>query len=146
MATQREARHAATALQDSIGRYIRRLRQNPIDGDLSLPERSALRWLDRCGPSTPSALAKLEQISPQSMGATVAALEARSLVRRSADPNDGRRSVLSLTAEGTSLLRTRRGARVEQVSTLLRAHFSDDEIAQLLAAAPLIERLADQLR
>ena len=146
MANTREARRAATALQDSIGMFVRRLRQYPLDADLSLPERSALRWLDRCGPSTSSALAKLEQISPQSMGATVAALESRGLVQRSADPDDGRRAVLTLTAEGSALLRTRRSARVEQLTTLLREHFSDEEVDQLLVAAPLIERLAGQLR
>ena len=37
-------------------------------------------------PATPGELAKLEQISPQSMGATLASLEARGLVQRRPDP------------------------------------------------------------
>ncbi len=66
----------AAALRVSVGLLLRRLRQVRVEGELSLPESSALARLDRGGPATPSALAKLEQISPQSMGATLAALEA----------------------------------------------------------------------
>ena len=138
--------HAAVAIQNSVGAYVRRLRQLPIDGDLSLPERSALRWLDRCGSTTAGALAKLEQISPQSMGATIAELESRGLLERRADPDDGRRSMLSITAQGAAILRSRRDARIVQLSQVLRAHFTDDEVAQLAAAAPLIERLAESLQ
>src|ERR1039458_5380822 len=80
----------AAALRVSIGLLLRRLRQARPAGELSLPETSALAPLDRSGPATSSALAKLEQISPQSMGATLAALEAHGLVERRPDPEDGR--------------------------------------------------------
>ncbi len=69
----------AAALRVSIGLLLRRLRQVQPDGELSLPETSALTRLDRSGPATAGALAKEEQISAQSMGATLAALEARGL-------------------------------------------------------------------
>ncbi len=87
----------AGALQVSLGLLRRRLRQAQAEGQLTLPETSALARLDRGGPATPSALAKLEQISPQSMGATLGALEAGGLVERRPDPGDGRRAVMSLT-------------------------------------------------
>ena len=87
----------AAALRASIGLLLRRMRQTRPDDELSLPESSALTRLDRNGPATASALARLEQISPQSMGATLSALEGRGLVQRAADPQDGRRIVLSLT-------------------------------------------------
>lgn len=146
MARNLEAQRAAVAIQDSIGRFVRRARQLPLAGDLSLPQRSALRWLDRCGPSTASDLARLDQISPQSMGVTIADLETRGLLGRSTDPGDGRRSVLTITAEGASLLKTRRDARVEQLSAALSQHFTAEEIGQLAAAAALIERLTDNLQ
>ena len=90
----------AAALRVSIGLLLRRLRQVQVEGEPTLPESSALVRLDRGGPATPSALARLEQISPQSMGATLAALEARGLVERHPDPQDGRRSVMSVTDAG----------------------------------------------
>ncbi|MGO9216986.1 MAG: MarR family winged helix-turn-helix transcriptional regulator [Streptosporangiaceae bacterium] len=135
----------AAALRVSIGLLLRRLRQVRPDGELSLPETSALARLDRSGPATSSALAKLEQISPQSMGATLAALEARGLVERRPDPEDGRRAVLSLTSAGQQVLRDKRSARVAQLAEALSGAFTPAEISQLRAAAPLLDRLAESI-
>ena len=132
----------AAALRVSIGLLLRRMRQVRPDGELSLPETSALARLDRSGPATSSALAKEEQISPQSMGATLAALEARGLVARQPDPDDGRRAVLTLTGAGQQVLRDKRSARVAQLAAALSSAFSPAEVLQLKAAAPLLERLA----
>ena len=129
----------------SIGLLLRRLRQVPAEGELTLPETSALVRLDRGGPATPGALAKLEQISPQSMGATLGALELRGLVERRPDPGDGRRAVMSLTEAGRQALWQRRNARTQQLAKALAAGFTRSELDQLMAAAPLIERLAQSI-
>jgi len=142
MAADLDASEVAGALRVSIGLLLRRLRQVPQDGELTLPESSALTRLDRGGPATASALAKLEQISPQSMGATLSALEAGGLIERHPDPLDGRRVVLSVTAAGRDVLRSRRNARTEQLSRALTNGFTPAELNQLMAAAPLLERLA----
>jgi DNA-binding MarR family transcriptional regulator len=121
------------------------MRQVRVDGELSVPETAALARLDRGGPATSSVLAKLEQISPQSMGATLSALEARGLVGRGSDAQDGRRVVLSVTAAGRQVLRNRRDARTEQLALALSAGFTRTELSQLMAAAPLLERLAQSI-
>jgi DNA-binding MarR family transcriptional regulator len=92
-----------------------------------------------------SALARLEQISPQSMGATLSALEARGLVRRGPDARDGRRVVLEVTEAGRQLLGDKRDARTRQLARALSAGFTSDELNQLMAAAPLLERLAQSM-
>ncbi len=135
----------AGALRVSIGLLLRRLRQVPAEGELTLPETSALVRLDRGGPATPGALAKLEQISPQSMGATLGALELRGLVERRPDPQDGRRAVMSLTEAGRQTLWQRRNARTQQLAKALAAGFTRSELEQLMTAAPLIERLAQSI-
>jgi DNA-binding MarR family transcriptional regulator len=135
----------AAALRVSIGLLLRRLRQSRPAGELTLPEGSALTRLDRGGPATASELARLEQISPQSMGATLGALETRDLIQRHADPADGRRAVLSVTDAGQRVLRDRRNARTEQLAKALSAGFSPAELRQLSAAAPLLERLAHSI-
>ena len=135
----------AAALRVSIGLLLRRMRQVRPDGELSLPETSALARLDRTGPATSSTLAKLDQISPQSMGATLAGLEARGLVQRQPDPEDGRRAVLSLTEAGEQVLRDKRSARVAQLAQALSNGFTPAELRQLRAAAPLLERLAQTI-
>jgi len=112
---------------------------------VSLPEASALKRLDRSGPSSVTELAKAEQISVQSMGTTLGALEARGFVTRHPHPSDGRRSVLSITKSGTRVLGDKHNARTEQLARALSEGFSPGELGQLMVAAPLIERLAQSL-
>jgi len=140
-----DVNEVAGALRESIGLLLRRLRQDRAEGELTLPESSALTRLNRGGPATSSALAKLEQISPQSMGATLAALEARGLVERHPDPEDGRRVVLSVTGAGRQVLQDRHNARTQQLARALSAGFTPAELAQLMVAAPLLERLAQSI-
>ena len=140
-----DVHEVAGALRVSIGLLLRRLRQTRTDGELTLPESSALTRLDRAGPATASALAKLEQISPQSMGATLGALEAKGLIERRPDPGDGRRAVLSVTDAGSRLLRDKRNARTELLAKALSAGFTPAEIQLLAAASPLLERLAESI-
>jgi DNA-binding MarR family transcriptional regulator len=135
----------AAALRVSIGLLVRRLRQIPVEGELTLSETSAIARLDRGGPTTPGALARQEQISPQSMGATLGALEARGLIERAADPADGRRAVMSITDAGRQLLRSRRTAKVQQLSRALSTEFTPGELDQLAAITPLLERLAQNI-
>jgi DNA-binding MarR family transcriptional regulator len=135
----------AIAVRVSIGLLLRRLRQAPAEGELTVPQTSALARLDRNGPATSSELARQEQISPQSMGATLAALEARGLIGRGLDPQDGRRVVLSVTENGRQVLRDRRNARTERLAQALSSGFTPAELGQLMAAAPLLERLAQSI-
>jgi DNA-binding MarR family transcriptional regulator len=135
----------AGALQVSMGMLVRRLRQVRGVGELTMPESSALARLDRGGAMSASALASLEQISAQSMGATLAGLEARGLVARRADPDDGRRALVSPTKAGLQALRNVRNARTAILADALSSGFTRAELKQLMAAAPLIERLAQSI-
>ncbi len=145
MTSHPDVNDIAGALRVSIGLLLRRLRQAQAEGELTLPESSALTRLDRGGPATASALAKLEQISPQSMGATLGALEARGLVERRPDPADGRRVVLSVTGAGRDVLRDKRNARTQRLAKALSSGFTPGELGLLMAAAPLLERLAQSI-
>src|ERR1700761_7098043 len=124
---QRTEENVARALLLCMGRLRRRLRQVPIAGELTFPQTAALGRLDRGGPATGADLARQEQISPQSMGATLGELEARGLVKRQPDPTDGRRIMLSISAAGRRELNRRRHARVEQLAQGL-ADFTDAEL------------------
>jgi len=145
MSQELTANEVAGALRVGIGLLVRRVRQAKSDGDLTLPESSALARLDRGGPTTSAALAKVEQISPQSMGTTLGGLERRGLVERRPDPEDGRRIVMSLTEAGLQVLRDRRDAGTEHMAKALSTEFSGSELRQLMAGARLIERLAQKL-
>src|SRR5262245_15958021 len=145
MGTDPSPAEVAGALRVSIGLLLRRMRQVQVAGELTLPETAALARLDRGGATTASALARLEQISPQSMGATLAGLEERGLVERRPDPQDGRRAVLSVTERGLGLLHDRRNARTEQLAAALSSGFTRAELKQLMNSAPLLERLAQSI-
>ena len=135
----------AGALRTSVGMLIRGLRRVQGEGGLTLPESSALMKLERGGSATPSALARLEQISPQSMGATLAGLEERGLIERRADPADGRRALMSLTEAGRAALADRRDSRTGRLARALAAGFTPAEVQQLMAVTPLLERLAESV-
>ncbi|MHA3024771.1 MarR family transcriptional regulator [Mycobacterium sp. BMJ-28] len=144
MVANREAEQVARALFLCMGLLRRRLRQRPVADVLTFPQMAALSRLDRCGSATSAELARQEQISPQSMGVTIGELEGRGFLSRQPDPTDGRRILLSITASGKRAVNRRRDARVEQLTAGLTG-FSAAELAQLAAAAPLIERLAQRL-
>jgi DNA-binding MarR family transcriptional regulator len=146
MPSEPDPAEVAAALQVSIGLFIRRLRQAPVQDELTTPELEALSRLDRARSATPSELARAEQISPQAMGVTVSALAGRGLVERRPDPGDGRRTVLSLTEAGREVVRSKRTARTRQLAKALADGFTQAELEVLLVAAPLIERLGESLR
>jgi DNA-binding MarR family transcriptional regulator len=135
----------AAALQMSIGLCIRKLRRTEAEADPSWPETSALKRLDHGGPMSVTELAKAEQISVQSMGTTLGSLEARGLVERHPHPSDGRRSVLSITKSGVRVLSDKHNGRAEYLAKVLSIEFRPAELRQLMVAAPLIERLAQNL-
>lgn len=128
-----------------IGRIARRLRQGHAVGELTLSEASVLGRLNRDGPQSPGALADLERVRPQAMGSTLAALEERGLVRRRADPQDGRRSVMTITAAGRSVVAQRQSESVRRLSTVLAEEFTAAERRKLIAALPLLDRLGEKL-
>jgi DNA-binding MarR family transcriptional regulator len=138
-------RETASRLRVAIGAVKRRIREASAEGDLSIPQLTALSRLGRLGPTTTAELARREQISPQAMGATIASLEKLGLVARSADATDGRLSILGLTPEGLAAVRSERNAVVDRIVAVLEESFTDQETEILAVAAPLIERLADLL-
>jgi DNA-binding MarR family transcriptional regulator len=135
---------ASVELRAVLAALYRRIRQTKELGELTGPEGSALSRLSHHGAMTAAELAKLEQISPQSIATTLQGLLARGLVERSADPADGRRLILSLTAAGEDTMHHRRSARAEQLHQALTA-LEPGEREQLIAALPALARLAREL-
>lgn len=140
-----DAADVAVAVHTAVSLMLRRMRHERVGG-LTIPESAALSRLERGGPATSAELARQEQISPQSMGSTLAGLEQRGLVERSPDAGDRRRVVLAISASGRDAVHNKRSARAEQLSQALASGFSQAELHALLAAAPLLERLAENIR
>ena len=84
----------------AIGLLARRVRAAAALQELSWTEAAVLSRLANDGPATTAGLARAEAVKPQSMGATVAALEEKGLVERKPHPTDGRQANIALTAKG----------------------------------------------
>jgi len=133
----------AAELGDLFGKLKRKLRAQASAGDLTPSQIAVLVHLDRAGPTTVSALARLEGVRPQSMGATVASLEGMSLVKGAPDPNDGRQTILSLTPRCETMIRSGRAARHEWLLRAITSKLTLQEQAQLKAALGLLNRIVD---
>ena len=133
----------AQDLHSLSGKLKRRLREQASAGELTPSQTSVLGHLDRNGPTTVTALARLEGVRSQSMGATVATLEAAGLVKGSADPNDGRQIILSLTPTCVAWIKNGRAARTDWLLKAIQTKFTPHEQEQLAAAVKLLNRLVD---
>ena len=132
----------AADLRVAIRRLTARLRAESVEHELSPSKRAVIAQLDALGPSTIVTLARAEAVRPQSMGATVAAVEAEGLVERSPDPKDGRRVVISLTEAGRHALAESRALRQEWLGQTMGDSLSQPELATIRDAVGILERLA----
>ncbi|WP_078901801.1 MarR family winged helix-turn-helix transcriptional regulator [Actinacidiphila yeochonensis] len=122
-------------------RLSRRLRHQRVDETLSPTEMSVLATLERCGSATPGELARKEHVQPPSMTRIVAMLEAKELVVREPHPDDRRQVVVSRTEQAGAMLAESRRKRNAWLAELAEK-LTEDELAVLREAAPVLERLA----
>jgi DNA-binding MarR family transcriptional regulator len=133
----------ASELGALFGKLKRTLREQASAGDLTPSQTAVLMHLDRDGPTTVTALARNEGVRSQSMGATIAVLEAAGLVSGSPDPEDGRQTILSLTTACRELIRSGRAARHDWLFRAIQTKLTPQEQEQLAAAISLLNRLVD---
>ncbi|WP_445529130.1 MarR family winged helix-turn-helix transcriptional regulator [Streptomyces cyslabdanicus] len=139
--TSVSAARAARDLRVVFSRLRRRIREVARDEDLTPPQVSALTLVGKHGAATASALAAAEGVRPQSMAATLAALERHGLILRSPDPEDGRRQLVTLTEGGRERIAGDRQTREEWLTRALQDRYTEAERDTLLEALALLERL-----
>ena len=133
----------AGELRVLISQLRRTLREQTHLGDYTWPQTAVVIRLERDGPATVSALARADGVRPQSMGATVATLEAAGLVKGSPDPTDGRRTILSLTDTCRELINAKRAAKEDWLFRAIQTKLSPAEQEELATTLELLKRLAD---
>lgn len=138
----RELHALASDLRVVLGKLNRRMREQATFGDLTRSQTSVLSRLEREGPATTSALARAEGVTPQSMGANVAALEAAGLIAGAPDENDGRKTILSLTDGAREQFATGRLAREDWLQGAIASELSAAEREQLERSVDLLRRLS----
>jgi DNA-binding MarR family transcriptional regulator len=133
----------AGELRISVGKLIRRLREQAHPGDFTSAQKSVLLRLDRDGPATVSTLARAESVRPQSMRITVAGLESIGAISGEPDPADGRKTLIALTPTFRKTIKASRAAKEDWLFRALQAQLSPQEQDELASAVKLLQRLAD---
>jgi DNA-binding MarR family transcriptional regulator len=129
----------AARLRLVVGRLHRRIR---IDGRESIPplQLSALASVEQHGPLRLSELARREAVTAPTMSRVLAALDEQGLVIRTADPQDARGVLISLSEAGAARLAEVRNHRTALVARRL-ARLDEDQRRTLADALPALEAL-----
>ncbi|MGA2696653.1 MAG: MarR family transcriptional regulator [Terriglobales bacterium] len=126
----------------ALGQLVRRVRAASAAQELSWTESAVMARLAREGPATTADLARSENMKPQSMGTTVAALEERELVERKPHPTDGRQMNIALSAKGLAVRKSAKDAKRTWLAQAI-AELDEQDRQTLFAAAEIIQRLAN---
>jgi DNA-binding MarR family transcriptional regulator len=124
----------------AIGLLMRRARAAGASHELSLTEAAVMARLAKDGPATTADLARAEGMKPQSMGATIAALEEMGMVERKPHPTDGRQVNIELTAKGVAVRKSAGDAKRTWLAQTI-AQLNEQERETLFAAGRIIKRL-----
>jgi DNA-binding MarR family transcriptional regulator len=135
----------AAGISAGVERLIGLVRSlSPADG-LSLTAAATLATLERSGPQRLTGLAVQEGVTQPAMTQLTGRLQEAGLVRREADPGDGRVVRVRLTDQGQAMLARRRAVRAERLALILDRISATDRAA-LAAALPAINALASAQR
>lgn len=106
---------------------------------VTAPQRLVVRIVGRFPRIAAGEVAEILHVHPSTLTGVLKRLEARGVILRTADPRDGRRALLSLTARGKELDQLRTGtveSAVRKVLSRIPAHTSRSArtLAETLAA------------
>lgn len=127
----------------AIGLLVRRVRAAAASHELSLTESAVMARLANEGPATIADLARAESMKPQSMGATIAALETREMVERRPHPTDGRQVNIELTPKGAAVRKSAGDAKRNWLAQAID-QLDHEEQQILFKAGEIIRRLVQR--
>jgi DNA-binding MarR family transcriptional regulator len=133
---------AVVQVRRGVTHLARRMRAERRGQAMSSGKVGVLGHLVRRGPLTPGQLAAAEFLQPQSLSRLLAELNDSGLVARTDHPEDGRQSLISVTAAGRRSLAEDMGSRDEWLEHAMLS-LSQAERDILVVAAGLMERMAD---
>jgi DNA-binding MarR family transcriptional regulator len=131
----------AAELRATLTVLKRKLREHGGQSDLTPSQVSVILRLEKDGAATVSSLARVEGMRPQSMSAIVNSLLDAGLVDGSADPNDARKTLMSLSRECLKSLRQGRAAKQDWLTSTIQQKFSAQDQAKVEAVLEVLARL-----
>ena len=136
-----ETMAAAASLRRAVSRLHKRVRREGGPQGLAPLALRLLHDIGRAGVESATAIAARDGIRIQSLTRILADLERQNLIARQPDPEDRRRKQIILTPAGKARLAREAAFRDTWLLTAMRELLDPEEMAKVIAAAPLIERL-----
>ncbi|MFJ5882353.1 MarR family winged helix-turn-helix transcriptional regulator [Kitasatospora cineracea] len=136
------AERLAAELRTAVSGLVRAGR--PHDRLAPIPA-TVLDLLDRQGPMTTAELAASRGVRHQTMAATVKELTETGHLTAGPHPDDARKKVLTLTAQGRNAIEADRRQRVGLLARALTTSLDEPEQLLLARALPLLDRIAAEL-
>ncbi len=134
----------AARLRLAVNRTARRLRQE-AGTELGPASIAALATIERSGPLISSEVARIEGIQRPTATRILGRLAEAGLVTRTADPDDGRCSIVQITPEGRKSLNRLRKRKTAYLARKMR-ELPDDDVATLARAAEILEQVLEEGR
>ncbi len=138
-----DVQRTAAELRGLIGQYRRKLKEQADPGEYSVAQSGVLVRLLREGALTGTELARAEGMKPQSMGPILVSLEARGVVTSAPDPNDGRKTLWSLSDEARRTIAEARAIKEDWLARTIVAKLSRPEQRELAVGLRLMQRLLE---
>jgi DNA-binding MarR family transcriptional regulator len=129
-------------VRSAVGRLYRRFRSERAEGSLGDAALAVLTRLHKHGPQTLTELSEHDRVSPASMSQTVNRLTSAGYAVRTRDPDDRRKVLFSITADGDELASAARAQRNAWLDQRLQA-LSVEDRAVIARATALLSSIAD---
>lgn len=143
MATQSDIKLVAE-MRTAITRLVKKLRKHSVTGmALSLTERSVMGLLYNEGELLPNELAAREKITTQSMSQILNHLAELGYINRRSSKEDKRKSFISLSAKGTSVIEQVRHEKDNWLYLAITNACTPEEISILKKALVPLNKLVD---
>jgi DNA-binding MarR family transcriptional regulator len=136
---------AAVRLAVAVKRLHSRIREESgaTSVGLSVAQLSIFSRVMKEGPVTAASLAAAEHVSQQAIAQNLAGLKADGLVSVTPDPNDGRKSLLSVTAAGRRLHESIMASRDDWLIAAISSVLGPNDPAVLDQVIIVLEQLAE---
>ena len=132
----------AAELRTTFGKLKRQVLQHGGASDFTSSQIAVILRLEN-GPATVSSLARAEGMRPQSMSTVIAPLEDMGFVAGAADPNDGRKTLMSLTKACKKRIENGRAARQDWLTQAIQQKLSPQEQKKLSSAIHLLAKITE---
>lgn len=142
--SSKQQQQLVTDLRTVVTRLVKKLRtKSSLAMRLSLTERSVLSQLDHQQSLLPSELAAMEKVTTQSMSQILARLLEMDLIVRTPSATDGRKVIISLSAEGKRMIQENRNRREEWLSQALERVTTAEEQVHLRSAINALAKVIE---